>query len=155
MKAASILVALALVFWALPAVAQEKPWFDMQNCDFCKFLVKDSNLLKNMLWEHHDLSNGLLVVTAVKPESKAAYEEAMAGMAKMGEEMAKGKTDVKMCGHCEYFGKLMMSGVKIENIATSVGDITLMTTDNPETLKMICEYGRRNKEELAKLGAPE
>ncbi len=75
-------------------------------------------------------------------------------MTKLGEEMAKGKTDVKMCGHCEYYGKLMMSGVKMENVVTSVGEVTLMTTDNPETLKMICEYGRRNKEEMAKMEAP-
>jgi len=154
MKAGSILVALALVILALPVVAQEKPWFDMPNCDFCRFLIQDTNLMKNMIWEHHDISNGLLTVTAVKPEFKDSYEAAKAGMAALGEEMAKGKTDVKMCGHCEYYGKLMMSGVKMENLVTGVGEINLMTTDNPETLKMICEYGRRNKEEMAKLTAP-
>ncbi len=128
----------------------EKPWFDLANCDFCKHLLADSLLLPNIIWEHHDISNGLMTVSIVKPEFKGSYRKAMAEMEKVGEEMKQGKP-VKMCGSCEYYGMMMMSGVKTEHVSGEWGDIMLYTSDKPEVLAMIREYGRRNREELAKM----
>jgi hypothetical protein len=147
-------VALFFAFSALSAIAQEKPWFDMKNCDFCKHLVEDTMLLPNMTWEHFDISNGAIAITTVKPEYKDKYLKAMAAMEKVGQEMGAGKSDVKMCGHCEYYGKLVMSGVKMEYIPASAGDIMLMTADKPEVLAMLREYVKRNKEEMAKVEMP-
>lgn len=153
-KPALILLGL-LVFVASTALAQEKPaaeksWFDMANCSFCKNLVKDTMLLKNMTWNHYDISNGVMAVTTVKPEYKAAYLEAMKAMEQVGEDMATGKIQVQMCGHCENYGKLMMSGSKMEYVPTEVADIVLITSDKPEIVEMIKKFGQRNREELAK-----
>ena len=152
-RTALVLVSLALVCWTVSAISAqtEKPWFDNANCSFCQFLTKDPKLMENMTWEHHDISNGLLVVTTVKPEFKKSYLEAMGGMEKLSQEMMAGKQDVKLCGHCEYYGKLMMSGAKFEHIAAKAGDIVLITSDNPDVLKMIREYGQRTRDEMAKL----
>ena len=150
---ALVLVSLALVCWAGTAIlAQtEKPWFDNANCSFCQFLTKDPKLMENMSWEHLDISNGLLIVTVVNPEFRKPYLEAMEGMSKLGDEMMAGKKDVTMCGHCEYYGKLMMSGAKFEYVEAKAGDIVLLTSDNPEILKMIKEFGQRTRDETAKL----
>lgn len=154
LKPAFLLVGL-LAFVATAATAQEKPaaekpWFDMANCSFCKHLVKDTMLLENMTWNHYDISNGVMAVTTVKPEYKAAYLEAMKSMQQVGEDMAAGKVQVQMCGHCENYGKLMMSGANMEYVQTDVADIVLMTSDKPEIVEMIKKFGQRNREELAK-----
>jgi hypothetical protein len=147
-----ILAAVIIIMAAGYAAAQEKPWFDMTNCSLCKELTKDPKLMDNMTWEHYDLSNGLLVLTTVKPEFKESYLKAQEGMNKVAAQMGQG-TPVQMCGHCQAFGMLMMSGVKMESVSTSAGDIVLMTTDKPEILEQIRAYGNRTRTELAKMEA--
>jgi len=75
-------------------------------------------------------------------------------MEAVGQEWAKGNPDIKLCGQCEFYGKLMTSGAKFEYLSTSAGDIVLITSDKPETVSMIKEYGKRNREELAKQVEP-
>jgi hypothetical protein len=137
------------------AAAQEKPWLDLQNCSFCRHLTTDPKLLENMTWDHYDISNGLMSVTTVKPEFKASYLKAEDDMKKLGEEMAKGKTDIKMCGMCDYYVKLMAAGAKFEPIVTPNGSILLITSDKPEVLQMIRTFGQRTRDELAKVSQQE
>ncbi len=143
-------VAIALIVSVTLISAEETPWFDMENCSFCRHLLTDPHLLDNMTWDQYDIANGLLIVTTVKPEFQASYLKAMTKMEKLGQEMAAGKTDVKVCGHCQFYGKLLMSGAKFEHVSTAMGEIDLITSDKPEVLKMIREYGQRNREEMAK-----
>ena len=145
-----IAVIIAIMLFASMLIADDKPWFDMENCSFCQNLTKDPDLLKNMTWEHYDIDNGIMTVTTVKPESKAAYLEAQKAMEAVAESMQQGNMDVKMCGHCEYYGMLMMSGAKIQHVDAGVADIVLMTSDDPELVKKIKFYASKNREELAK-----
>jgi len=158
MKKALIILALGLLVFSVVSMAQdqpkEKPWFDMKNCDFCKNLVVDSMLMLNMVWEHHDISNGLMIVTLVKPEYMASYKKAVDAMMKLGQEMAQGKKDVKTCGFCDAYGTLTMSGAKVETINGDWGDITLITSDKPELQKSIKEFGQKCRDELAKMSQP-
>jgi hypothetical protein len=149
MKKLMLYVMVVLFIGAVSSMAQEKPWFDMPNCDFCKHLLTDSLFLPNTVWELHDVANGLMIVTIVKPEFKASYQKIQAEMEKAGKEMMEGKP-VKMCGFCEYYGKLMQSGAKIETVKGEWGDVSLITSDKPEVLKMIKEFGQRSREEMAK-----
>jgi hypothetical protein len=154
MKKTVIIMAILAVFVSLTAwlnAAEEKPWFDMKNCDFCKNFLKDPQLLENMTWELHDISNGVLSLTVVTPEPRYehAYQEAMQAMEDLAAEMAKGKTDVKMCGSCEFYGKLMMSGARFEHVHTCAGDVMLITSDKPEVLSMIREYADRTRKAMA------
>jgi len=147
---------LAVLLVAMTVMAGEKPWFDMENCDFCKHLMTDPHLMENMTWEQYELSNGLMVVTTVKPEYVESFEKAMKEMEKLGTEMAEGKrTDVKMCGHCEYYGMLMASGAKFENFKTGAGYIDIITSDNPEILKKIRTYAANNDKAMAEWKAEE
>ena len=144
-----VVAAVLLLLMVVSVGAQDKPWFDMENCSFCKHLTKDPELMKHMTWTTYVISNGAMVVTVVDEEYQDSYEAAMKAMEKTGKDMMSGAGDVKMCGHCEYYGMLMMSGMKTETINTDVGEITLMTSDKPETIKMIHEYAKRNQEAMA------
>jgi len=162
MKKTTVLAILVLtVGLAVAAFAQEAakeagetPWFDMENCAFCKNLLKDPKLLENMIWEHHDISNGLLSITTVKPEFKKSYDEAMQAMMDLGQKLEKGEVeikDLKLCGSCQHWGMLEQMGAKFEHIQGKTADITLITSDKPEVIAKIKEYGQRNREELAKM----
>jgi hypothetical protein len=151
-----LIIAVAVIALAAIAVAGEKkPWIDMENCDFCKCLTKDPDLLDNMTWEYHDIDNGVLSITTVEPESKEAYLQAQKEMEELAMSMSTGKTQVTMCDHCHNYGKLMMAGARIEMIEAGAGYIMLVTSDDPEVIKMIHEFGQRNREFLASQGKDE
>lgn len=142
------------MFIALSAAGDEKPWLDPDKCIFCQQLTKHEGLLDHMTCEHHAISRGHLMVTVVDPEYREAYIEAEKAMEQIGTDMAQGKIDptkVYMCGSCEAYGELIMSGAVIEQIPTKAGDIVLVTSDDPDVLKKIKAYGHRWEEELAKM----
>ena len=155
-------VAVAAVLFASVALLQgvgnagpgETAWFDMQGCAFCKNLVKDPALMKNMTWEHYDISNGAVVITTVKPESKKSYVEAKTAMMDIGKKMETGQLTmdkVPMCGHCQAYGKLVMMGAKMESVEGSQTDVTIITSDKPEVVKEIKAFAQKNRDEMTKM----
>jgi hypothetical protein len=149
------LLAVALLAVASVAMAEEAAWFDMKGCAFCKNLTTDPELLKNMTWDHYDVTSGVMAVTVVAPAFQESYKKAMAAMEKVGADLQKGGAMVPMCGHCQAYGALMMSGAKFDYVQSKVGDIVLITSEKPETVAMIKKYGQRNREEMAKMEAAE
>ncbi|HWR82246.1 MAG TPA: hypothetical protein VN285_02980 [Candidatus Deferrimicrobium sp.] len=155
-KAALLGLVFGTVILALAVIASEtapvadKPWFDMQNCYFCQNLVKDPHLMENMTWEHHDIANGELTITTVKPEFKQSYLDAQTAMMKCAQEMQAGKKDVPLCGHCTEYGALAQAGVTFEYVQGKGADIVLMTSDKPELVARIKAFGQRNRDELVK-----
>ena len=108
------------------AMKTKSGWFDMENCAFCKNLVKNPELLNHIQWENHATANGAVSITVVEPAYEAAYAEAMGAMEALGEQMHSGKVDptkVKMCGHCAAYGQLMMAGVNMENVDGEAADV--------------------------------
>ncbi len=126
---------------------REKLWFDSENCAFCSTLTRDPNLMKNMSLEYRDLTNGLLILATVKPESRASYARAREEMNNIGKEMMQGK-NITTCGHCETYGKILQAGANYESIATDSGDATIFTTDKPELLGTIRDFARRSREAM-------
>ncbi len=155
MKSSPLYLMLAVMLLiAVTAVGDEKPWIDLDKCVFCQQLTKHDGLLDHMTCEHHEISNGHLMATVVDPEFRPAYVEAQKAMEQIGMDMAQGKIDptkVYMCGSCEAYGNLLMSGAIIEHIPTKFGDIVLVTSDDPAVMKKIKAYGRRWTEEMAKM----
>ena len=140
-----------LVMMALPAGAEEEtPWFDMVNCEFCKHLMDNPALLDHTVWEHHNISNGIINVTTVDPEYMDAYHNCTKAMQEAEAKMAKGEK-VKMCGMCQAMGELMMSGAKVEHVPTERGHVMLITSDNPEMVAKIQAWGKRNQDEMEKM----
>ncbi len=132
----------------------EAPWFDMPNCDFCKHLIKDENLLPNMKWEHLDISNGVVTITTVEDDYKGAYKEAQSAMMALGTDMESGKVnfaDVKMCGFCQNYGMLMQAGASFEYVQGEGADVVIISGDNEELIAKIKKFGEKNRTELAKM----
>ena len=152
------ILVLALVAFAIPALAgdphamkTESGWFDMENCGFCKNLVKNPDLLPHMQWENHSLPNGSLSITVVEPGYEAAYAEAMGAMQALGTKMHSGEVDpttVKMCGHCAAYGQLMMAGANMQEVDGEAADVTLITSADPQVIAQIHEFTKRTNKEM-------
>jgi hypothetical protein len=151
---AIVFAAVAMLCGVSNAGPAEPAWFDMQGCAFCKNLAKDPNLLKNMTWEHYDISNGVVTITTVKPEFKKSYNEAWTAMMDLGQKLQTGEltpAQVPMCGHCQAYGKLIMMGAKTEAVRGSQADVEIMTSDNPEVVKEIKAWAQRDRDEMTKM----
>jgi hypothetical protein len=133
-------------------IAGEGSWFDMENCAFCKNLMEPPDMLQHANWEHHNISNGIVSVVTVDKKYIKDWRAAEAKMEEMGKKMEKGE-QVKMCNACMAMGKLMMMGAKWENVNTTHGGVSLMTSDKPETVKEIQAWGKKTMDELAKMEA--
>jgi hypothetical protein len=142
-----VLAALLYVF----VIAEEKPWFDMDNCAFCKNLKTDPALLDHMpIWEHHNIHNGALTITQVDEAYLPSYEKAMAAMEEVGKRMEKGE-QLPMCGMCTAYGEVMMQGAKSEEIKSGNLYVSIMYSDNPEVVKKIHAMTDRTNEEMKKM----
>ncbi len=172
MKTFALILSLALL--ALPALAGDHPassdhpssgdhpmatasgWFDLENCEFCKNLLTDPELLHHMTWETHKIENGMMNISTVAHGYEKSYKACNTAMESLGTDMMSGKVnpmEVKMCGSCAAFGQLMMAGVKMENIDGEAADIALMTSDDPAMVAKLHEYADRNNKEMAEMMA--
>ena len=144
-------VLLLMVLFTIPAMADEKPWFDMENCAFCKNLLAEEGLMDHItMWEHHKTNNGSVTITVVDEKYVEAYKHAMAMMDEVGKEMEQGK-QVYMCGMCEAYGALMMKGAQWEVVESGNVFVTMNYSDDPEVVKEIHAMTDRTKAEMAKL----
>jgi hypothetical protein len=144
-----ILVSLVVLVAAGAGVADEPAWFDMENCGMCKNLGSNPEMMKNISWEQHNISNGIVSVTTVPDEYLADYRKAHEAMAVMGEKMGEGEMP-KMCGSCMALGMCMMKGPKQEYVETTHGDVWILTSDKPELVAELQAWAKRNQEEMAK-----
>lgn len=152
MRRLSILAIFVAILVTAAMAGDEQPWFDLKNCAFCKNLTIDPQLMNHMKWEHYNISNGSITITQVEPQYQESYLKAQQAMQKVAEDLAQGKS-VKLCGHCQAYGGLMMAGAKVEYVKSSVGDLELMTSNDPDLIKKIHAFTDRNQEELAKMEA--
>jgi hypothetical protein len=145
----------AMLLMAASGVAQdteEKPWFDMEKCGFCKHLLEDPEMLDHCTWEHHNLEDGMMSVSTVEKEYLPSYREAMAKMQEVGEKMEQGEM-VPMCGMCTAMGELMQKGAEWEYVQTEHGDIMIMTSDDPEVIAELHAFSDKTNAELEKMMA--
>jgi hypothetical protein len=148
------LAAMIMLVCAAMVMAEEaeKPWFDMQNCAFCKEVSAQPGLMDHMRHEYHNVSAGILTVGYVDKEFQDKFKAAQAGMQKVVADLQAGK-QVPMCQHCEKIGYFMMKGVKLEEIHSADAEIFLYTSADPATVKELQEFGARCTSEMAKMSA--
>ena len=81
MKHKLFAIAMAIMAVALiaVAVAQEKPWYDMKNCEFCK-PWSTPEMMKNFTWDQVDTANGVLTIGLFPEKLRPAYKSASAEM---------------------------------------------------------------------------
>ena len=148
------LTAMLMLVCAAMVMAEEaeKPWFDMQNCAFCKEVTAQPGLMDHMRHEYHNVSAGILTVGYVDKEFQDKFKAAQAGMQKVVADLQAGK-QVPMCQHCAKIGEFYMKGVTMEEIKSSEAVVIVYSHTDPEAIKDIQAFGARNNEELAKMKA--
>ena len=149
-KIGLMVLAIALIYVA-SATAEDKPWFDMENCAFCKNLAAQPGLMDNITkWEHHNVKNGSISITEVNKDYLDAYKKAMDGMNAAAKKMEAGE-QLPMCGMCEAYGGLMMKGVKWEEVGSDNIFVTLMYSDDLAVIEEIHSLTDRTNDEMKKM----
>ena len=148
------LVVLVLLLAAISVIAVaveeegEVAWFDMKNCEFCVHMTEPPDMMEHMTWELHDISNGVISIGTVEEDYKGHLEKASVAMMALGKAMETGERnpmEVKMCGHCQAYGGLMMAGANIERVNGDAANIEIITSDDPKTLALIKDYAEKTR----------
>lgn len=152
MKTLRLVAAAVTVVAALSglATADETPWCDMTNCAMCKSIVEQPGLMDNMSMEVHDISDGIVQVCAVMPAHLDAYKAAWAQMDATSKKLQAGEK-MNLCGMCQAYGGLMVSGAKVEMVATKFGHVQMMRGTAPEMITQIHGWAERTRTEMAKM----
>jgi hypothetical protein len=131
----------------------ESGWFDFENCAFCKNLSADPGLLEHTTWETHAIKSGMMTIMTIEPEYDDAMAKAEKAMNDLGMKIQAGEVNpmgLKMCGHCQKWGMLMMGGkVKMEEVRGHAARVSLSTSDDPAVVAQLHEIAERNAEEQA------
>ena len=143
----SLTISTVLIFAV--ALAQEKPWFDPQNCAFCKQFAAEPGLLDHMTSEYHNLPDGMLSVTHIDKDYEDAFKRAQVGVGKVIREMQTTGKVPYMCPHCAMLGEFTMKGVKQEQANTSFGIVVLYQSGDSTTVAKLQDFGKRSAEGLA------
>lgn len=128
-------------------------WFDSAACEVCKPWHENQTLMMSTKWETHLIKNGMLMVTVVPKDQLEAFEQVCNQCKANGEKIAASGNPAATCGFCSAMGELMQSGVKMEEVKTEFGKISLMTSDKPETVSEIHKVAKRSQEEAQKMAA--
>jgi hypothetical protein len=153
MKKTVAMMALAVILLgAGSASAAPKAWLDLENCGMCKNLLVDMDLFQHMTWDTYLLTNGMMEVTTHPAGYEDRFKKLMASFESCGAKMMAGE-QMPMCGMCESYGQLMMSGAKMDQVQTKAGWVTVMSSQDPKVVAMILAHGRRTIDEYAKYTA--
>lgn len=153
-KKLSLTIVLALVALAATFVvaADEKPWLDMQNCDFCKPWIA-TGLMNDLTHEQVAMKTGVLTIMTCPEKRMAEFKKTSALMNEIGAKAMKGEP-VKMCGSCEAMGSFFMRGATMEEVWTKNGSVSLLTSTDPAVVADMHKWVQKNNEEYAKMAAP-
>jgi len=143
-----MMVAVTAVALMIPfaAAAGEGAWFDLENCAMCKNMSAEEGLMEHMEWENHLVENGMLSITRVDPAYEDAFKRSMDNMQATGQKLMTGE-QMHLCGFCQSYGGLHMSGANFEMIKADAGYIDLVTSGDPKIVAMIHKHGQRTIDE--------
>ena len=148
-KMSSMLVLAVILIATAFGIAGEKPWLDMQNCEFCKPWLANG-LMKEMTHEQLPISNGVVCVSSVPEKRFAEYKKTSEMMNEIGKRAAAGEK-IQMCGSCEAMGSFFMRGAKMEEVWTKNGSIMLLTSTDPAIVAEMHKWAQKNDEEFDKM----
>lgn len=127
---------LVLFVSAVYVGAEEKPWLDLQGCSVCKHMGAHMDLMQEVTWETHKISNGMLSASVIPKKHEAKMLEIHEEMKRMMSKLEKGEP-MELCGFCTAHHELMQAGAKTEDIKTDFGMIGMLTSDDPAVVKRI------------------
>jgi hypothetical protein len=127
---------------------KETPWLDLQNCEICKCMGEDMEMMQHVTWETHKIDNGMLSASVIPEQYQAKMDELHKQMHAQGEKLQSGEK-MALCGFCESWGELMKAGAKEQQIKTDFGMIGMLTSDDPQLVKKIHAHADRTIKEFA------
>ncbi len=148
--AAIVFCGLLVAPLASVSAGQDGPWFDMENCKMCKGMAAEKGLMENTQWESHAIENGLITVCTVNKGFEEAYARAQKAMHETGDLLMKGEK-MDLCGFCQSYSSLMMSGAKMEEVESNAAHLTLMTSNDADVVKKIHAHLERTNAEMAQM----
>lgn len=143
-----ILSICVVLIGALAMATDPEPWFDLQNCAFCKQIGAQPGLAEQFNHEYHMLHNGVMSITHVGKEYKDAFAKAQLGMKDVIKEMQAGK-EVKMCRHCSTLGSFYQLGVMPDQITRGEDIIVVYTSADTATVRKLQEFGKNSADAVA------
>lgn len=162
----AVVLAVAAFAVADHHLAGEKPagdkidFFDVEKCAICKCMGEHKDLMTEVKWETHLIENGMLMMAVVPEHLQEKMNDCCKEMEETAMKVMSGQKEGQICGFCEGYGKLMAAGANQQEIETAAGRITLLTSDDAETVKKIQEHGKKSQEaakkmeeEMTKVGA--
>ncbi len=150
MKTAIACLVLLIVGLANTRTQAQDKWFDMENCDICKCMAEHQEVMKEMKWDVYPIANGMVMVSVIPEQHRAVMKQAHEQMMKAVARLEKGEP-MELCGFCKSYGALMEAGVTIEELDTVGGQITVVTTDDPDLVAKIHAHAKRSRAEHEKM----
>jgi hypothetical protein len=135
---------------SLSAAADDKPWFDMENCDFCKHLTSIPGMMEAITWENINTKTGLLSLTTIPDNLRADYMKAHEAMEETGKKWEAGET-VNTCGMCDGIGELMMAGLEWDFVETTSGYASIWIGKDEASIGKIHAWADRTNDEMKKM----
>jgi hypothetical protein len=154
MKKLITFTALCLFVLSAAVIGVEKPWIDMQNCDFCKVFTAEKGLMEHTQMEFHPVANGVAQMTWVDKEYKEAFGRAMSSCMAMSEAMKKGEKHT-VCQFCETRGSLMQAGCKMDNFTSRDAMVTVFSSTDPAMVTKMHDWAKKTNEAMAKMAHAE
>lgn len=148
-KLITLSVAVVLLFAAASMTSgEEAAWLDLQNCDMCKPLTQHEGFMENVHWEMQPIAAGNMSISTYAEGFEEVYNACNADMKANWDALKAGK-EMKLCGLCQASVAAMDETVKMEMITLSNGQVTLTTSDNPETVAKLQQIAKRTVKEMA------
>jgi hypothetical protein len=147
----TLAVLAVLVMVAGPGTAgEDKPWFDMANCDMCKNMAAHPEMMAKVSWKGYPLNNGLMMVTTVTDDARETFMSMCKDMEATSEKLMAGE-EMSLCGSCDAYAGLLGKGVTNEMVATDFGSVRLSMSDDQEVVSALHAWAEHNDEEMAKM----
>lgn len=129
---------------------QEIAWFDMDQCEICKNMASMKNDMHKVKWGVHNLDNGVLMVSVVPKKMKKGMAEAEKGILATVKKLESGE-QLDLCGFCQNYGTLMQLGAQFKDLKTVGGNLSIITSSDPEVVKKIQTFGKQSEVERKKM----
>lgn len=145
-----LVVSLAMLSFSV-STAQDRPWFDMENCSFCKNLLAEEGLMDHFTkWEHHNVDNGSVSITVVDKEYLEPYLRAAHNMDEVAKRLQQGE-NLPMCGMCQAYTDVMKMGARWDDVQSDNMFVSLWYSDDPDVVARIHAVTNTTNDELKKM----
>lgn len=146
MKIPTHFVAAFVAFHLVHVGAAQERWFDLKGCGICQHMANQEGLMQHIQCDVHPISQGMVMILTIPAEYVAKMDKAKQEMAATVARLQKGES-VPLCGFCMSYGNLMQKGAKLEEFKTPTGVVTLVTSSDPEVIRLIQAHANRTADE--------